>query len=260
MSLRKNQAFWTSVILHVVVLFALLLGIIIETFEPEEELHVFQVVELPTQNAVAPPAPPVELPQPTQPQELDLPDIPDLAPIPEPTPPAPVPTPVKPKPVPVPTPQPQKTVEPQMTKEQFDRLNPPKEVKPRPATPRPRAPSNIKIDPGKFDVPDIFIPSPSSQNMSQRELDAMSRYVAQISAMLNRAWVKPGSLAGRDLKVVAIFYVDASGRISNIRFQSASGNASFDTSVKAAFEKIRSAGPTPTGKGQDIRVSFNMLD
>ena len=256
MNYRKNQAFWTSVILHLVVVFALLLGVIIETLKPkEEELHVFQMVNPPSQNATQRLTPPPVTPEQMEPTDMELTDIPDLAEIPEPTPPEPV----KPAPVPTPTPVKPKPKEPApMSYKEFLEKNPIKEPKPRQAPvqkPRPE----IKITPDVFRVPDAVIPSPSDQS-SPQELDALRRYVGQISAMLNRAWVKPGSLAGRDIKVVAIFYVDSSGRISNIRFQPGSGNAAFDTSVKAAFAKIRTAGPTPTGKGQEIRISFNMLD
>lgn len=258
MKLRKNQAFWTSVILHLVVVFALLLGVLIEAFKPkEEELHVFQMVDTPTQNASVVSTPPPIEPQQVEPTEMVLPDIPDLASIPEPTPVTPVPQPVAP--APTPTPQPSKPKDQSMSYEDFLKQNPIKERKPRQTQTQKSIPK-FEITPGKIRVPDTYIASPSNQAMSSQEKDAMRRYVAQISGMLNRAWIKPGSLAGFDIKVVAIFYVDSSGRISNIRFQPSSGNASFDTSVKAAFAKIGSAGPTPTGKGQEIRISFNMLD
>ncbi|MEN8661287.1 MAG: TonB family protein [Lentimonas sp.] len=248
MNFRKNQAFWTSVILHLVVVFALLLGVIIEAFKPkEEELHVFQMMNQPSQNTNQRDAPPPVEPEQMEPAEMELPDMPELAEIPEPTPPEPTP----------PTPAPTKPA--QMSYEDFLKQNPLKPKKQRPA-PTPQSRLKIRINAPKINVPDIYIPSTSNQAMSSQEQDAMRRYVGQISAMLNRAWIKPGSLAGRDIKVVAIFYVDSSGRISNIRFQPGSGNAAFDTSVKAAFAKIGTAGPTPTGKGQEIRISFNMLD
>lgn len=256
MDFRKNQAFWTAVILHLVVVFGLLLGVIIEAFKPKEKLHVFQMIDPPSDSVVKEYSPPVEAPQLDMP-DLDLPDIPDLAPIPEP----PTPTPKPPKPTPAPTPKPKpKPVEPKlMDADDFFKENPRRETKPRQApAPKPRTP--VKITPQKFTVPDTFIPSASTQNMSAQEQDAMRSYVGRISAMLNQAWIKPGSLAGLDLKVVAIFYVDSAGRISNVRFQPGSGNAAFDTSVRAAFSKIRPAGPTPSGQGQEIRVSFTMLD
>ena len=252
MSIRKNHAFWTSVILHAVVLFALLLAVIIEAFKPKETEHVFVMVNPPSEYVAEPNAPQPVLPEPAQPQELDLPDIPDLQAPPEPPP-------VRPTPTPTLTPVPQPT-EQLMSYKEFTSKNPIKEPKPRKLAPR-QPPKEIIINPGTISVPDIsYIPTPNAQQMSSQEQDALLRYVAQISAMLNRVWVKPGSLAGRDLKVLAIFYVDASGRISNIRLQSSSGVAAFDTSVRSAFKKVRSAGPTPTGKGQDIRVSFKMLD
>lgn len=250
MSIRKNQAFWTSVILHAVVLFALLLGVIIEAFKPKEKEHVFVMVSPPSESTPRQKVPTPNNPEPSQPQELDLPDIPDLT-IPEPEP-------ARPTPTPTPTPEPQPTGQ-LISYTEFTNKNPIKEPRqPRPTPPQPR--EEIKINPSTISVQDTYVPTSSTQQMSTQEKDRLLRYVAQISAILNRVWVKPRSLVGSDLKVVAIFYVDASGRISNIRFQTASGNAAFDTSVRQAFSKIRTAGPTPTGKGQDIKVSFNMLD
>jgi TonB family protein len=248
MDFRKNQAFWTAVILHLVVVFGLLLGVIIEAFKPKEQLHVFQMIDPPSDSPINEYTPPVETAQPDLP-ELELPDIPDIAPLPEPPPPPEV---VKPTPKPTSTPT-------LVNADEFFEKNPRREVRPRPI-PQVKPVPRVQIQTQKFTVPDIFIPSPSTRDMSPQEQDAMRRYVGQISAMLNRAWVKPGSLVGRDLRVTAIFYVDSSGRISNIRFQPGSGNAAFDTSVRAAFSKIRSAGPTPSGKGQEIRISFTMLD
>jgi len=254
MDFRKNQAFWTSVILHLVVVFALALGILIETFKPKEKLHVFQMVEPPSENVAQMDSPPAEATPPDIP-DFELPDVPDLADLPDPVVPEPVtPTP-KPKPTPV-KPQPTPTT---MSYEDFLKKNPIKEPKPRP-TPTVKPVTRVEIKTQKFTVPDTFIPSASTQNMSPQEQDAMRRYVGQISALLNRAWIKPGSLAGLDLRVTAIFYVDSSGRISNIQFQPGSGNAAFDTSVRAAFSKIHTAGPTPSGSGQEIRISFTMLD
>jgi len=247
MSSNKNQALWTAVILHLVVMFALFLGIIIEAFEPKEKLHVFQMVEPPSEDASQEYSPPVDVVLPEI-AEFDLTDVPDFAAVPEPVSPPATPAPprqVKPAPL--------------MSAKDFFETNPLKAPRPRPTpapTPRPR----VEIKTQKFTVPDTFVPSASTQNMSPREQDAMRRYVAQISALLNRAWIKPGSLAGRDLRVTAIFYVDSAGRISQIRFQPGSGNAAFDTSVRAAFSKIRGAGPTPSGSGQEIRISFTMLD
>ena len=258
MNFRKNQAFWTAVIIHLVVVFGLLLGVIIEAIQPEEKLHVFQMVEPPSQNTAQEYMPPAEMEQPDIP-EFELPEVPDLAPVPEPVIPPPVPTPAPPAPAPAPVTVKPAIQEPLMDLADFRRQNPLREPRPRP-TPAPRPVPRVEITTQKFTVPDTFIPSASTQNMSQREQDAMLRYVGQISALLNRAWVKPGSLAGRDLRVTAIFFVDSAGRISNIRFQPGSGNAAFDTSVRAAFSKIRSAGPTPSGQGQEIRISFTMLD
>lgn len=249
MNFRKNQAFWTSVILHLVVVFALLLGIIIEAIKPEEKLHVFEMVELPSES-VQTDSPPQQEPVADVPP-MDLPDIPDFAPIPDPVVPEPTPSVVEP----APTPPKLKT----MSYKEFLEQNPQKTPKP-PKPTRPKPAPKIDINPGIVKVPSTHIPSNADRTLSSQEQDALRRYGAQINSRLNRAWIKPANLAGVRLVVEAIFNVDASGRITNVRFNPGSGNATFDASVRAAFAKVTSAGPTPTGQGHTFRMSFKMVD
>ncbi|MGJ8653637.1 MAG: TonB family protein [Opitutaceae bacterium] len=251
MNFRKNQAFWTSVILHLVVLFALLLGIIIEAFKPKEKIHVFEMVEPPSDSAPSD-SPPQQEPV-ADVQPMDLPDLPDFTPIPDPVIPEPTPTVAKVEPAPTP-PKP-KT----MSYQDFLKQNPQKTPKP-PQPTRPKPAPKIDINPGKINVPTTHIPSSADRALSSQEQDALRRYGAQINARLNRAWVKPANLAGVRLVVEATFSVDASGRITNVRFNPGSGNATFDASVRAAFAKVTSAGPTPTGQGHTFRMSFKMVD
>lgn len=246
MNFRKNQAFWTSVIIHLVVLFGLLLGTIVQAFKPKEKIHIFEVFETPsersTQVAVdTPPVVPVE--------PLDLPDIPDVVtPTPTPTPPAPTPTPTRVAP---PTPAPPKLI----SADDFFKQNPIKERKP--PTPRPiQQIKPIVINTPVIKIPNATVTTTSDRNMSPQEQDALSRYASQINARLNSAWIKPASLANAGLVSEVSFDVSASGRISNISFRPSSGNAVFDESILAAFRKVTSAGPTPTGKMHTIKLTF----
>ena len=45
MKIPKDQPFWTSVILHLVVLLALFLVTIVQAFKPKEKPHVFEMVD-----------------------------------------------------------------------------------------------------------------------------------------------------------------------------------------------------------------------
>lgn len=250
MKFRKNQAFWTSVILHLVVLFALLLGVIIEAFKPKEKIHVFEMVDPPSDSPSI--TEPMQEPIAEQPP-MELPDIPDLV-IPDPVVPEPAPTVAKVKP---PKPVPPKTQT--MSYKEFLDQNPLKKPPTRQTT-KPKPAPQIDINPGIIKVPTTHIPSPADRTLSSQEQDALRRYGAQINSRLNRAWIKPANLAGVRLVVEVVFSVDASGRITNIRFNPGSGNAAFDASVRAAFAKVTSAGPTPTGQGHSFRMPFKMVD
>lgn len=246
MNFRKNQAFWTSVIIHLVVLFGLLLATIVQAFKPKETIHVFEVFETPSEQStqVA-----VDTPPPVEPiAPLDLPDIPDVV---TPTPPVPTPPPPAPTRDTTPAPAPPKL----MSADDFFKDNPIKERKPQ--TPRPTQPiKQIVIKTPVINIPNATVTTPSDRNMSPQEQDALSRYASQINARLNSAWIKPASLANAGLVSEVSFDVSASGRISNIRFRPSSGNTIFDESIRAAFRKVTTAGPTPTGKMHTIKLTF----
>ena len=63
MKIPKDQPFWTSVILHLMVLLALFLVTIVQAFKPKEKPHVFEMVDPPSelsQSQQATPQPPVK--------------------------------------------------------------------------------------------------------------------------------------------------------------------------------------------------------
>lgn len=233
----KNQPLWTSVILHIVILLALFLATLIEAIKPKEKAHVFEMVAAPAPQASAAPAQPA----PT------LPDIslPDLAPVPEP---------VEQSAPPQPTPPQPETI----SYEDFLKTNPIPEPRTTPSPPRITAP--------RIDVPKLVLtpqPSPgdsSPRPLTQQEKSALDTYNAKLRSRIDVAWLKPGNLAGVKIAAMVVFDVSPSGRVSNVRLQRGSGNASFDQSVLAAFRKLGPAGPTPTGRGHRLTMTFRMTD
>lgn len=249
MKLPKDQPFWTSVILHLVVLVGLFLATIVQAFKPKEKPHVFEMVEPPSEVSDSPnsptPLPPVEVPP-----EVELPPVPQVdIPPPQPTPP--------PEPTPRPVESPPK---PKMVSyEEFIKKNPKKDPAPRAPTPR------QQITVPQIDVPRLVVPqNPAQQNtnrpLSQQQLTELQRYSARLRSKIDAAWVKPAQLAGVRLISEVVFDVSASGRITNARLRPGSGNSAFDQSVLAAFRKVSSAGPTPTGQAHTFTLPFRMLD
>lgn len=266
MATNKNQSLWTSVILHVALLIALFLSTIVEAFLPKEKPHVFEMVSEPSpQNAAQSRAVPMATPPDLEMPEVKRMDIADPM-MPEPTPALPNPVSVvkaRPEPTPVrltPKPEPPKL----MSLDDFRKKHP--EKPPKPPKPAPKQPAFIvpKINTSRIqETLQQNLPTQvyhSSASLSTAELKALDRYGAQLNSRLNRAWIKPANLAGVGLVVTVVFDVSSSGRITNIRLRPASGNSSFDTSVKAAFKRVGSVGVTPTGQGHSFTMSFKMVD
>jgi TonB family protein len=250
MKLPKDQPFWTSVILHLVVILGLFLGTIMHAFKPKEKQHVFEMVEPPSertqsnQSNQSPPQP--ELPS-------DLPVV-DLQPVPQVDIPEPLPEP--PSQVPEPKPEPQL-----MSAEDFFKNHPKEDPKPRTPTPAPR--KNITVP--QIDVPQLVVPhssnqSNSNQQLSSQQLSALNTYSARLRSKIDAAWTKPEHLAGVRLVAEVVFDVSATGRITNVRLQPGSGNSAFDQSVLGAFRRVTSAGPTPTGQAHSFSLPFRMQD
>lgn len=264
MTFKKNQSLWTSVILHLALFIALFLATIVEAFLPKEKPHVFEMVSAPSPQDTPDSGTPMEIPS-----SLELPDVMPMAEIPDPVMPEPAPVKpapiVKPRPTPTPVVKPTPPPEPQlMSFKAFREKNPEKPQKtrkPQPTKPRFVAPT---IDTSEIQknlqrsLPTKVHSSPGGLTSAERT--ALQRYGDQLNSRLNRAWIKPANLAGVGLTVTVVFDVSSSGRISNIRLRPASGNASFDASVKAAFKRVGSGGVTPTGQGHSFTMSFKMVD
>lgn len=254
MKLPKDQPFWTSVILHIVVLVALFLATIIETLRPKEKPHVFEMVSPPSEQtsnaAAATPSPPMpDIPMP------ELPPVPELAAVPKPVqPPKPAPSPPKPTPSQV---KPKPKI---MTMDDFIKQHgtPEPRQQTRPTTPRP----NVSVP--TIDVPTLVVPTTPTATgprpLTQQQLSALGAYSAKLRASIDRAWAKPDGMASVRVAATVVFDVSASGRITNARLKPGSGNSAFDQSVLAAFRRAVSAGPTPTGQGHSFTMTFRMQD
>lgn len=273
---NTNSALWSSAILHLALLVAFFLITLIKSFLPKEPLHIFEMVNEPVLDNSVPggepkeplpePAPNFELPE-VKPLKIPDPVIPKPELVEKPVEPAveqaakpPVKSPVKPP------------VEPaaEAKKEQlvsyadFIKENP---KKPKPRKSQPNNNPNIKaptINTEKYSAnlasKLTTVNDSAASSMSAAERTALQRYGDLLHNRLNSAWIKPESLSGLNLMATVVFDVSSSGRIANIRFQPGSGNASFDESIKAAFLKVVSGGPTPTGQGHTFTMSFRMIN
>lgn len=249
MKLSKDQPFWTSVILHVVVLLALALATIIQAFKPKPREQVLELVSLPLEVPVSRQTTAPDIPPPPDLPEIDeMPDIPDVPP-----PPAPAP-----RPTPRPTPQPAPSPEPSLMSaddffKQHGNPQPRQPVQPRPSRP---------VEVPDISAPRIVVPQnvARSEQLTQAQMSALQRYTSQLNQRLNTAWRRPSNLAGIRLSVTVIFDVSSSGLITNIRLRPSSGNGSFDQSVRNAFARVANAGPTPTGQKHTFSMDFRMVD
>ncbi len=255
MKLPKDQPFWTSVILHLVVLIALFLATIIETFRPKEKPHVFEMVEMPSEQQAA------ATPQPSAPETEPEMDLPELEPVPEiaevpPPPEPPAPAPPRPTP-PEPTPSPRPQI---VDYEDFRRDNPIRQPTQTRQT-QTRQPVTVP----RIEVPQLVVPprssSASSANqLTQQQRSELTRYSSQLRARIDAAWTKPTTLSGTGIAATVVFDVSATGRITNVRLNPSSGNSAFDQSVLEAFRRVPTGGPTPTGEAHSFTMTFRMSD
>ncbi len=267
MSIKNNQPLWTSVILHGALIVAFFLSTIIEAFLPKEKPHVFEMVEQSSQSspsnaaqsraAVLDTPPGLEMPEVTP---MNIAD--PVMPKPAPTPPKPAPV-VKPRPQPTPVQAKPKPEQEKISAADFFKDYPKKDPKPRPPQPVEayQAPTinTSKIQQNLQSNLPTTVHAPSG-SLTDAERTALQHYGAQLNRRLNSAWIKPANLAGVGLVVTVVFDVSSSGRISNVRLRPASGNPSFDTSVKAAFTRVSSGGVTPSGQAHSFTMSFKMVD
>ena len=241
MKIPKDQPFWTSVILHLMVLLALFLVTIVQAFKPKEKPHVFEMVDPPnevSESKQAAPQPPVKK------APLKLPPVPKVN---------------TPKPsVPTPRPKEKPPSKPQIIDyRDFTKEHPKDKPKPRPVTARP----DISVH--QIDVPKLIIPRTSSSTipspqLSTQQMSALADYSSRLRSRIDAAWVKPTQLAGMRFVAKVVFDVSPSGQITNVRLHRGSGNAAFDQSILTAFRNASTAGPTPTGQPHQFSLPFRM--
>jgi protein TonB len=236
MKIPKDQPFWTSVILHLVVLLALVLVTIVQAFKPKEKPHVFEMVDLPDEVSQSQP--------PVQQAPVKLPPAPKVN-IPKP-------------PVPTPRPKEKPPSKPQIIDyRDFTKEHPKDKPKPRPVAVRPDI-SVHQIDVPKLIIPRTSSPTRPSPQLSPQQMSALADYSSRLRSRIDAAWVKPAQLAGVRLFAEVVFDVSSSGRITNVRLRRGSGNKAFDQSILAAFRSASSAGPTPTGQPHQFSLPFRM--
>lgn len=242
-----------------------------------------ELVNLPVDTAVLAPAPAPVQPELEQPViqapaieklvEREIPKIVEAPPPPPPEPeppPAPKPTP-KPKPAPEtppkkPTPEKKPSPAPQQTITAEDFFS--KHGRPSPPSPKPRQTQPAQtITAPRIDVSKItqnlnqFLESSSSSNrMTEQEQSAMLAYIGRLKHLIEIAWDKPASLAGREISAEVLITLSPSGQVTNVRFSRRSGNGAFDDSVIAAVRNARSAGAIPTGRSETVRLTFEMIE
>jgi colicin import membrane protein len=135
---------------------------------------------------------------------------------------------------------------------------PPKTRKPRPAAQKPVTVPRIDT---KFSVnlQESVIDLDALSALTGAEQSALDRYISRLKEALRRNWNKPSGVASTTSCEVE-FNVGSNGRLTNVRITRSSGNREFDQSVQAAFSQLGSAGATPNGKAQDLRLTFRMAD
>lgn len=263
---ESKNAFVLASILHLVFVGLLLFFSVWQPLKKEPEPVVMTLF--------APPAPmdsePVPEPEPEiETVSFDFKPVP-LVPIPPPPPdPAPPPPPKPkpdPKPEPKPAPKPEPPPPPKVSYQEFRQKNP--EPKPKPPRQNPPAPSAPPVTVPRIDTSKIV---KSLETMMSRETAervsrqspsdqaALHAYFERVKATVRGAWAKPAGLHDQ-LRVSISFHISADGRISGARVASSSGNAIFDQSVLAAFNRAGSVGPTPDGNSYPLRLEFRMTD
>lgn len=234
------QPFWTSVILHIIVLALLLLAVLFEAFRPQPKQHIFQMVSPPERTRVNTVV--------TGPRPQPVSELPVINPMPE------LPAPVPPQALPQPSPSPNNATEPPpvINYEQFVREH----GKPKPR--KPTAPRVIQ----QPSIPTISAPrlelptnSTASNQPTAQELSELQRYSAQLNSRLKAAWRTP-NLGGIQVSARVVFDVTASGQITKLRLKPASGQFIFDQSIRDLFRKVANAGPTPTGRSHRFSMRF----
>lgn len=237
--------------------------------EDEPDLHVFELVASPPPSAVATPSPPSpRVAQPPRPRSQP----PAVQPPPRPTPPRetpkkPVPRPPR-KPAVKPVKQPpKKPVEAPPKKINFDvyrSKHPEISTQPTRSTPAPVPVKTQTFNPNAFRVdvkiPDIQIVG----NVSNRDPDALSRYLGRVKSIIENEWKRlkkdsnlrsPGN---RMVETKVQFQLGSGGDLRSPRLVKASSYGDFDRLVMRALRSVKRVGQPPFTIDSSLQMTFRL--
>jgi TonB family protein len=95
--------------------------------------------------------------------------------------------------------------------------------------------------------------------LTREEQSELNTYISFLINALREAHEPPSGVNDK-LETKVTFDITAGGNILNPRITRSSGNREFDESVLAAFRKVGSIGPVPTGKADTWTLTFRMRD
>lgn len=95
--------------------------------------------------------------------------------------------------------------------------------------------------------------------LTREEQNELNTYISFLINALKEAHTPPPGV-NENLAAQVTFDITAGGHIVNPRISKSSGDKDFDESVIDAFRRVRSIGPTPTGKSDTWTVTFRMRD
>lgn len=268
MTRTDQQALTISVFLHgLVLVVAVAVGVFENLFEREPP-QVLQLVDLsrmgppqpmgPALPDPLPESPPEEVP-PISVAELDALEVPLFEAIREvPQIHFPEPEPPPPPPKPVPTPQPQAAPRPEPRKVTFDQHRrehgAPTPTPARPARPTPVVAPRIESNAREALMRTIGEATlHTSPAYSDRQQDALRRYVSSVVTQLRQHFHPPGSTG---LTAWVRFTVEPDGTFRDVHIQQSSGNPAFDAAVLAAFRSLRKGPALPVREAVTWTVDF----
>ena len=95
--------------------------------------------------------------------------------------------------------------------------------------------------------------------LTREEQSELNTYISFLLNALKEAHEPPPGVSDA-LEAKVTFDITASGAILYPRISKSSGDRAFDQSVLEAFRRVKSIGPTPTGKPDTWTVTFKMKD
>ncbi|MCG8526423.1 MAG: TonB family protein [Opitutales bacterium] len=94
---------------------------------------------------------------------------------------------------------------------------------------------------------------------SESDMRAMHSYIGKIRGQIDILWQQPKNLPPGEWKAVVEFSVSSTGRISNVKFISKSGQTDFDQSLIRALNRFLTTNPPPDGRNHVFKIPFRMV-